>query len=389
MNINHIYQGDCLEVLKTLPDESIDCVMTSPPYWALRDYGVKGQLGLEPTFQEYISRLCDIFDEVKRILKKEGTCWVNMGDTYAGGGGNSSKYTCGPNGIDKREKARPPLSITNKFSKWQSGTPDSIQRCHEFEKNFGDIRNKCLLQIPSRFAIEMCNRGWILRNEIIWHKPNCMPSSVKDRFTVDFEKIFFFTKSKKYYFKTQYEPAISEGRTNNSRTTHKEYQMHNIYTVTDKRNMRSVWRIATKPYKEAHFATYPEALCETPIKAGCPEFVCKKCGKAREKVYSKAEKTRDVEWHPEKYGIDDEGTKRLGRMQPSRSVYRTTKELGYTDCGCNAGWEGGIILDPFIGSGTTAVVAIKQNKKYIGVELNSKYIELAQKRINAVIVPLL
>jgi len=179
MNKQDLIQGDCLEVLKTLPSESVDCVMTSPPYWALRDYGVEGQLGLEPTFQEYINKLCDIFDEVKRVLKKEGTCWVNISDTYSG---------------NKEGKT------DNKVSNYLKDTTKNLH------KKRGNYPDKCLCCIPDRFKIEMVNRGWICRNEIIWHKPNCMPSSVKDRFTVDFEKIFFFTKSKKYYFETQYEP---------------------------------------------------------------------------------------------------------------------------------------------------------------------------------------
>lgn len=156
--------GNCAEILKTLPSESIDCVVTSPPYWGLRDYktepvewpdGWRGQLGLEPTPQLYIQHLVGIFDEVKRVLKDTGTCWVNLGDTYGG---------------------------TTKT-------------------------DKSLAQIPSRFAIAMTDAGWILRNEIIWWKRNCMPSSVKDRFTVDFEKLFFFVKSKKYYFEQQLEPV--------------------------------------------------------------------------------------------------------------------------------------------------------------------------------------
>jgi DNA modification methylase len=295
MELNTILQGDCLQVLKTLPSESVDCVVTSPPYWALRDYGVEGQLGLEPTFQEYITKLCDIFDEVKRVLKKSGTCWVNLGDTYGTQGGQNRK-------TEKDYSKYDSIKLTNR----EIGT--------ELIKQQG--YHKCLLQIPSRFAIEMSNRGWILRNEIIWHKPNCMPSSVKDRFTVDFEKVFFFVKSKKYWFETQYEQALSEGRTNNATAQHEEYQMHGIYTVTDTRNKRAVWTVATRPFKEAHFATYPEALIEPMIKAGCP--------------------------------LD------------------------------------GVVLDPFIGSGTTGLVAKKQGKNYIGIELNPKYIEIADKRINAV-----
>jgi DNA modification methylase len=177
-----IYQGDSLEILKTMPSESVDMVITSPPYYALRDYGVEGQLGLEPTFQEYINKLCDIFDEVKRVLKKSGSCWVNLGDSY-GGTGDKNEYK-DPKNPDGRNGQK--ISLTK------------------------NVFQKCLLQIPARFAIEMTNRGWILRNKIIWHKPNCMPSSVKDRFTVDFEELFFFVKNKKYYFEQQKEPMKME-----------------------------------------------------------------------------------------------------------------------------------------------------------------------------------
>ena len=186
--VNNILQGNSLDVLKTLPDESVDMCITSPPYWGLRDYGVYGQLGLESTFQEYITKLCQIFDEVKRALKPEGSCWVNLGDTYASGGGASRhkgytdpKYPNGRNGSFDEPATNPQIGATD----------------------------KCLCQIPSRFAIAMTDRGWILRNEIIWYKPNCMPSSVDDRFTVDFEKIFFFVKNKKYYFEQQFEPHES------------------------------------------------------------------------------------------------------------------------------------------------------------------------------------
>jgi len=163
--INKVICGDSLEVLKQMPDEFVDCVITSPPYWGLRDYGVEGQLGLEPTFQEYIKKLCDIFDEVKRVLKKEGTCWVNLGDTYASSGGasrhkgyNDPKYPNGRTGEFEEPSAYPQIGALE----------------------------KSLCQIPSRFAIEMTNRNWILRNEIIWCKPNQMTTSVEDRYTVDF-----------------------------------------------------------------------------------------------------------------------------------------------------------------------------------------------------------
>lgn len=323
VNKNKIIQGDSLQVLKTLPDESVDCVITSPPYWALRDYGVAGQLGLEPTFQEYISKLCDIFDEVKRVLKKEGTCWVNLGDTYGTQSGAMRDGKFGPKN-------------TNNFVQ-----PKSI--------------HKCLLQIPSHFAIEMCRRGWILRNEIIWHKPNCMPSSVTDRFTVDFEKVFFFVKSKKYWFEQQHEPHKTEENRPSGVVRNREYGYIGKYRVDNNfnlhnsragetqflrkgirltqngtvphynagkfgRNMRSVWTINTKPLTDAHFATFPEALIEPMIKAGCP--------------------------------------------------------------------VGGTVLDIFMGAGTTAVVAKKNNRNYLGIELNPDYIKIAETRIGALTNPL-
>jgi DNA modification methylase len=296
-----IIQGDCLTELKKLPDESINCCITSPPYWALRDYGVEGQLGLEPTFQEYITKLCDIFDEVKRVLRKDGTCWVNIGDSY-------NSHSTGQGGVGGKEG--------NRKNKQDNKA--------NVNKDFGILPDKCLAQIPSRFSIEMTNRGWILRNEIIWYKPNCMPSSVKDRFTVDFEKIFFFVKNKKYVFETQYEeyhcsdkalkaPIGGQKHSKDKKSNFNPTYSGNIMTIGKGRNKRCVWRITTKPYKEAHFAVFPEDLVETPIKAGCP--------------------------------------------------------------------ESGTVLDPFCGSGTTGVVAKKLNREFIGIELNPEYIKLAEKRI--------
>jgi site-specific DNA-methyltransferase (adenine-specific) len=316
--------------------------MTSPPYWALRDYGVKGQLGLEPTFDEYINKLCNIFDEVKRVLRDDGTCWVNLGDTYFGSG----KCAGGDN------------------------TPRTIK---------GKLPDKTLTMIPMRFALEMINRGWILRNTIIWHKPNCMPSSAKDRFTVDFEYIFFFSKKKKYYFETQYEKGIIPAGTLGAKGSKERYDINKVnsrppkaYVYTGKRNKRAVWKINTKPFKEAHFAVYPEELCETPIKAGCPEFICKKCRKPRESIIEteNLKRTRKVG-----EGQDSE----IGTKGRAGEVNIVNERL--SDCGCNAEFTGGIVLDPFFGAGTTGVVALKQDKKFIGIELNEEYIKIANKRL--------
>jgi len=307
MKLNKIYQGDSLKILRSFPDESIDCVITSPPYWALRDYGVNKQLGMESTFQEYIDKLCDIFDEVKRVLKKSGTCWVNIGDTYNSGIPGA------------RDKNRWPKQSRN-------NNGGKVSRKKQ------EIKEKALIQIPSRFAIEMSNRGWILRNEIIWFKPNCMPSSAKDRFTVNFEKVFFFVKNKKYYFEQQKEDIAESskkdkrrGKVESKNAKWNGFQDQTLgkiksfaYIDEGGRNMRSVWKIAVAQTNVCHFAVYPEKLIETPVKAGCP--------------------------------------------------------------------RGGAILDPFMGSGTTGLVAKKFGRNYIGIELNPEYIKIAEERINSILL---
>ncbi len=292
LQTNKILQGDALEVLKTLPSESINCCVTSPPYWALRDYGVEGQLGLESNFTDYINKLCNIFDEVKRVLRKDGTLWVNIGDTYGTQGGQNRD--------------------TNKdYSKYNSIKLKNTEIGSVLLKEPNMHKNLC--NIPARFSIEMQNRGWILRNVIIWYKPNCMPSSVKDRFTVDFEYVYFFVKNKKYWFEQQIENEGGICVRKRSSAFRLQNENSEDKIITNGRNKRTVWRVTTKPYKEAHFATYPKELIEPMIKAGCP--------------------------------------------------------------------INGLVLDPFFGSGTTGLVALEQNKKFIGIELNLSYIEIANKRL--------
>lgn len=230
-----LFNEDCNTTMSNIPPESVNMVMTSPPYWALRDYGTgKDQLGLESTFDEYINNLCDIFDNVKRILRPDGTIWINLGDTYS----NNDKG--GDNVMGNPEFARPHR--------------EKVKRPPKISK----LPQKSLIMIPFRFAIEMVNRGWILRNTIVWHKNNVMPSSAKDRFTVDFEYLFFFSKNKKYFFNQQKEPHTSTrwGGKNDSNCKPGEYAMpvkdgirsHKNDYPSGGKNKRTVWTINTKPF---------------------------------------------------------------------------------------------------------------------------------------------
>lgn len=309
--INKIFNEDCLTGLKKLLDNSIDCCVSSPPYWGLRDYGVDGQVGNENDYVEFVDRLTEIYKEVYRVLKPEGTCFVNLGDTYAGSGSGTTKN-----------------ADTSKYvenSKQVYCLPNGIAKSSKFR---GTNLNKSLLMIPERFAIKMIDSGWILRNQIIWHKPNQMPSSAKDRFTVDFEKIFFFVKQAKgYYFEQQFEPYTkpldrwagdkleAKGKSEwDKGTKQTTYRNRNMRPNENGKNMRTVWSINTKPFKEAHFAVFPEKLASRMIKSGCP--------------------------------------------------------------------ENGIVLDPFMGAGTTAVTAISLNRNFVGFELNSDYCRLIEKRLS-------
>lgn len=300
-----LLQGDCLEKLKTLDDGSVQTCVTSPPYWGLRDYGVEGQLGLEKTPEEYVHSMVEVFSEVKRVLKDDGTLWLNLGDTYCGGGnnrGNSSPISA---------KQGSNLGATGEVTKYG---------LHKFKSN--TIKPKDLVGIPWRVAFALQADGWYLRQDIIWHKPNPMPESVRDRCTKAHEYIFLLSKSDKYYFDNEAikEPAVGAQCGNKKQPRqvpgHIEGTLRtNLHKVTasETRNKRSVWSVTTKPFRGAHFATYPIDLIEPCILAGSPK-------------------------------------------------------------GC-------IVLDPFLGSGTTGVVAKKHDREFIGIELNSSYFEIAKKRI--------
>lgn len=298
-----IATGNARTVLSMMPRGIAYASISSPSYWRQRDYGVKGQLGQEETVAEYIENLCAVYDEVWNVLRDDGTCWVNLGDTYI-------------NNVSRLGKAG-----NGKQTTYRAGRMTT------------DVPHKSLALIPFRFAIAMQDRGWIIRNVIIWHKPNCIPSSATDRFTVDFEYLFFFSKRPRYYFQQQTEPikesSIARLLRNQSKH-HKLYEgapgqkPHSLHKGHDAyqngtrplpicRNKRCVWCIPTANCHEAHFAVFPEELIETPILAACPEY--------------------------------------------------------------------GYVLDPFLGSGTTAIVCERLNRSCIGIELNPAFAALAKKRI--------
>lgn len=330
MVVNTTYNMDCLDAAKILPDQSVDCIVTSPPYYGLRDYGVSGQIGLEETPEQYIAKLVRLFHELRRVLKDRGTVWINIGDSYAGSNKGAWKNKSAQKEIYVPDPGSPNIKMP---SKWDGYKP------------------KDLIGIPWMLALALRADGWYLRQDIIWSKPNPMPESVTDRCTKAHEYIFLLSKSAKYYFDADAikQPAKQstiariaqdvEHQAGSARTLktngrmkaviggRKRQQQNNILASTDPMyrnnthreyeytkyaNKRSVWEVATTPFRDAHFAVFPEKLITDCIKAGCP--------------------------------------------------------------------EGGIVLDPFSGSGTTRIVANKLNRNAIGFELNPEYIAIEEQR---------
>jgi len=362
--LDTIIQGDTLQTLNTLPDNSIDTILTSPPYWGLRDYGVECQIGLEPTLDLYIEHLLQITTELKRVLKPTGVMFWNHGDCYGGTGfkGNyrDPKYPEGRNSIEPPNK---------------------------------NLTPKCLALQNYRLILRMIDeQGWILRNTIIWHKPNHMPSSVKDRFANAYEPVFMLTKSKKYYFdldavRVPHTWADKDKRSllrrvegKNGKITEGVYATNAVGYHPLGKNPGDLWTIPTQPFPEAHFATFPEKLVEPMIKAGCPQWICKKCGKPRERI------TETKQLEPRENKRNKKPREEMGKVMgevPEKGWMTEKITVGFTDCGCNAGWHPGVVLDPFAGSGTTLYVARKLGRHYIGIELNPEYVKMAQKRLAA------
>jgi len=259
-----LHLGDALTVLQSLPTSSVHCCITSPPYWGLRDYGVAGQLGLEPSPAEYVANMVAVFREVRRVLRDDGTLWLNLGDSYSAPNGRSGGHTYDSKG--------PQSQLAHMTEAQDAG----------IKKDFSSIPAKNLIGIPWRVAFALQADGWYLRQDIIWAKPNPMPESVTDRCTKAHEYLFLLAKNERYYFNAD---AIAERAINAGRVVAYDGSQKNCETaddphfatritsdrlVADTRNKRSVWTVATQPYSEAHFATFPPKLIEPCVLAGCP-----------------------------------------------------------------------------------------------------------------------
>jgi DNA modification methylase len=368
MNIE-ILQGDCIESLKKIEDGSINTCITSPPYWGLRDYnGESKQLGMEDTPEEFTENLVKVFREIKRVLRDDGTAWLNLGDSYSSGGRTTT---------------------TN-----QSLRGDKDYGVTRPKPSKG-IKPKDLIGIPWRVAFALQADGWYLRQDIIWHKPNPMPESVRDSCTKAHEYIFLLSKNVKYYYDHE---AIKEDAKypqgpNSPQSIKKgqgEFGMDTRGGLSKigalaKRNKRSVWTITTKPFKGAHFATFPKDLIEPCVLAGCPEKVCVQCSepyklKVDIKRIPRWELSpNDPRYRPSKYENAHDSLN-----GNTRHSVTETKPLGLEkQCDCQTNeTKGGTVLDPFGGSGTTGIVAASHNRNAILLELNAEYIELAKARIN-------
>lgn len=365
-----LYLGDCLDVLKTMPDNSIHCCVTSPPYWGLRDYGHDGQIGLEDTPEAYVDQMVKVFREVKRVLRNDGTLWLNLGDSYASVGSDGSSGKTAQVGNTKSGQQK----TTNKI--------------------VSGLKPKDLVGIPWRVAFALQADGWWLRQDIIWHKPNPMPESVIDRCTKSHEYVFLLTKSKQYFYDAEAvkEPAIYAGDNRGARSdSRRGTKCNSMSGITGNfRNKRSVWTITTKPYSGAHFAVMPMDLVEPCIKAGTSEKgCCPTCGNPWKRVVNSIRVMRhelpkdDPNYRPARYARKSNGTDDYTNGG-AQAFSKTTTTGWIPTCTCGVDPVPCTVLDPFSGSGTVGVVSTNLKQNYIGIELNSDYILLSQQRLNVV-----
>ena len=390
--------GDVLAVLKGMPSDSVHCCVTSPPYWGLRSYGVEGQIGLEANVQEHMGILVEVFREVWRVLRPDGVLWLNYGDAYAGGGMSggdaASTLRSGPQGNRKGVNIR-------------IGAMGTRPLC--------GFKRKDLMLLPARLAIALQEDGWWLRSEIVWAKGvsfcpaysgSAMPDSCTDRPTCSHEKVFLLAKSAKYFYDAEAvrEKAVSVphspgNKRDNGRLTSSMGHVQDpgrSWASSGTRNLRNVWTINPRPYKEAHFATFPEQLVEPCVKAGTSVAgCCPSCGAPWKRVVAKGDP--DLE-HQKACGGDQNG-------EYSGKATKDYASAGAEDASAvkarilagmrereTVGWNPTCscpehepvpctVLDPFCGSGTTGLVSLREGRRFIGIELNGDYIPMAYRRI--------
>lgn len=370
-----LLQGDALANLKTLPDQSVQTCVTSPPYFGLRDYGVEGQIGLEETPERYIQRLVDVFREVRRVLRDDGTLWVNIGDSYAGSG--KGRNADGSHSVGGKQDTN---AGTNIGALWKAPRYDGL-------------KPKDLIGIPWMVAFALRADGWYWRQDIIWHKPNPMPESVTDRCTKAHEIILLLSKSAHYYYDAEaVKEDAAKGAAGSRFDTGKtgEHQLGRSSSAErledGKRNRRSVWTVATTPYRGAHFATFPPKLIEPCILAGTSEGgACSSCGATLLRQMTRATPPPVDQSSLDRYGNGSAGVHRkVGQKYQDWLDANPKTTTGWTpSCACNASASPCAVLDPFMGSGTTGAVAIEHGRSFIGIELNPEYLKLAEERIVA------
>ena len=384
-----LLKGDALEVLKTLAASSVQTIITSPPYFHLRNYGVAGQIGLEETPDLYVEKLVEIFREARRVLRDDGTLWVNMGDSYAGSGGAYHAST----------KNRGISNSANRSGFTELGKSSLYQTPAGFKP-------KDKYGIPWRVALALQADGWYLRQDIIWSKPDPLPEAVLDRPSTSHEYIFLFSKSENYFYDylAVLEPVTGNAHNRGAGKNPKlqEYVDHeagrsrantdfqektHLPSAALERNRRSVWTISTAPYRGAHFATYPEELVEICILAGTSaRGACPSCDAPWRRIVEKHTPGKSYLPHQK-----DELLQGKSRTSVIPKEYRKPTTLGW-EPSCEHHYHAlppvpCVVLDPFVGSGTTVAVALRLGRSGIGIDLKDQYLDLARKRIQAETVP--
>lgn len=384
---HQIINSDVLVGLKALPSNSVHCCITSPPYYALRNYGVDGQIGLEKTHHEFIKKLVEVFEEVRRVLRPDGTLWMNLGDSYFGSWGNYGGQNRGKGTQRKIDSGS--LVSNPSYEGREREKPATALKSDTF-------KSKDRMGIPHRVVFALQDSGWYWRDEIVWYKPSAMPESVTDRTTKTHEFVFMLSKSEHYYYDQLaiVEPVSGnahprgkglnpKAKKNDDGSKQNTSFSASINGMVEQRNKRSVWKVASAGYKGAHFATFPPKLIIPMIQAGTSvNGCCPMCGKPSKRLIEKVRV-------PTRPGKDTKVPQmvdvlEVGNRDPQRHT-TIKKTVGWSiDCECPVTLADMVpctVLDPFAGSGTTLAVSLSLGRDAIGIELNPEYIPLIEKRI--------